>query len=371
MKLDVPRSFMLATKVMDLSRRVIRDASVMMLGLTKDRPMRGGRVRQRSVGEVVSRVTDAERHLGWGTDRQRWFTSSRTLVQNLRSPRSFLSAARNRVVFPTCLRADRVVVKNNIIAFYLDDRRILKLFEDIDALRQHMAGLEGARSRWDFLRVPATLHCEEHPIAYVAEQFIEGRSPESTDLSVHASRICEDLEHLHFDDGAEWLATEVAPGWGREMRRRMIEAGIPAELLPHRVEKLAGQTYELLTSTVHGDLSVGNMLTDGSTVWVLDWEGFGPGYVCEDIRGLLSLVPSLEIRYETRIRDLAGRSRVCPQVRPQIGLRTLQRLCCEGYLPREYFIRRDGTDRHYGVALSAALSSIRAFVQWAEQGERC
>lgn len=332
--------------------------------------MRGGRVSPRLLPEVmemvrsleVSRIPKAPHRGLFAASRDEivpaccWCTVMRCLLRVL-AGRSIWCRGH--------LSADAIRIGNNVLAFYKKRGEVVKLFYHSDKQKNHLEGTSWARTHWDFLRVPEVFAVGEDPVPWVAERLIHGRKPTGVEFTRSGEQIIRELLKLHFSESYSTML-EVAPEWPALLHEKMLEAGTPNRKLVERVTALTHTSYCVVEGKRHGDLAPYNILRSGDCYYVLDWEDYGYGYPCLDLRELLPFIPAIALPYNKRLETLADQAGKSPvPLRPQIGLLTLMQLCAHNVPSKQYFLHAGSADM-YKPLLEQRLEQVEEFVAWAE-----
>lgn len=178
--------------------------------------------------------------------------------------------------------ADSIRVKNNLIAFYRKDERVVKVFQDAESLENYISGISHfTKSNPSAFTVSDICNYSFHPVVHTVEKLIYGSSL-SKPVTFSREHI-KDLLTFHFGD-PEFRVRKFSESECKILEKvlRRISLTDDAQTL---VDKIRTDGYTILSTygDAHGELSRGNILESKNRNVILDWDGFGQDFIAEDI----------------------------------------------------------------------------------------
>jgi hypothetical protein len=177
--------------------------------------------------------------------------------------------------------ADGIRVKNNLIAFYLRNEKVIKVFNDEAAHAKHLAGIKAfAQSGLSTFRVAELHHAASEPVPYIIEALIAGTRVLAPNKFT-PSQVA-DLTKFHF------RKVTFARRSFCDADKEILRTGLARMTLPGEVTVLVDQVLrdgpELSAcGLIHGDLCLDNLLQGRDSRYILDWEKYGTGHIADDV----------------------------------------------------------------------------------------
>ncbi len=263
----------------------------------------------RSMASVLSNIETISENLSLASKTPKFYVLTGTKkierislwspTQIYRMKRNILSSILKRSIrfgWSRC-GATRIEVKNNIIAYYPEADKVLKLFETKEALHRHIEGVNFfSRVNPKFLQAPQIISAAVNPVPFSVEPFLKSKKiPKPLKLT---EQEIEDLARFHLST-SELVYREFTKNEKYVISQVLNRFGFSVEQERFFCDIVQGNNL-LLKGPVHGDLSRGNMIEFSEKKTLIDWELFSPnGVVGYDLAQIW-----IQCDHDSRVRIL-------------------------------------------------------------------